>query len=136
VLPAELFPTRYRSSAHGISAASGKLGAILAAFAFGPLADIGGPNASLPSLLGVFSICMLAGLLVTFWIPETAGRTLEEIARRDADEKSGRGLFAGMGSRLWLLASIGMRKIRAQRDEDSYSVIGLRATDAHDELDE
>ncbi|KAG8975756.1 Inorganic phosphate transporter pho84, partial [Tulasnella sp. 427] len=30
VLPGELFPTRYRSTSHGISAASGKLGAVLA----------------------------------------------------------------------------------------------------------
>jgi MFS transporter, PHS family, inorganic phosphate transporter len=30
VIPGEVFPTRYRSTAHGISAASGKLGAIVA----------------------------------------------------------------------------------------------------------
>ena len=30
VIPGEIFPTRYRSTAHGISAGSGKLGAIIA----------------------------------------------------------------------------------------------------------
>ena len=37
IIPGELFPTRYRSTAHGISTASGKLGAIIAqaAFTFG-----------------------------------------------------------------------------------------------------
>ncbi len=30
VVPGEVFPTRYRSTAHGISAASGKLGSIIA----------------------------------------------------------------------------------------------------------
>jgi len=30
IVPGEVFPTRYRSTGHGISAASGKLGAIVA----------------------------------------------------------------------------------------------------------
>lgn len=34
VIPGEAFPTRCRSTAHGISAASGKLGAIIAQVAF------------------------------------------------------------------------------------------------------
>lgn len=29
IIPAEVFPTRYRATAHGISAAFGKLGAVL-----------------------------------------------------------------------------------------------------------
>jgi PHS family inorganic phosphate transporter-like MFS transporter len=29
IIPGELFPTRYRSTAHGIAAASGKLGALI-----------------------------------------------------------------------------------------------------------
>lgn len=35
--PAELFPTRFRAFAHGISAASGKAGAILSALVFNTL---------------------------------------------------------------------------------------------------
>ena len=45
VVPGEVFPTRYRSTAHGISAASGKLGAIIAQVGFAQLKDIGGPSA-------------------------------------------------------------------------------------------
>jgi PHS family inorganic phosphate transporter-like MFS transporter len=42
--PAELFPTRYRAFAHGISAASGKAGAIIASLAFNALSKkIGTP---------------------------------------------------------------------------------------------
>ena len=41
VYPAEVFPTAVRSSAHGISAASGKLGAIIAAQLFSMVADYG-----------------------------------------------------------------------------------------------
>jgi len=44
VIPGEVFPTRYRSTAHGISAASGKLGAIVAQVGFARLKDIGGTN--------------------------------------------------------------------------------------------
>ena len=45
IIPGEVFPTRYRSTSHGISAASGKLGAILAQVGFARLKDIGGKNA-------------------------------------------------------------------------------------------
>ena len=34
VIPGEIFPTRYRSTAHGISAACGKLGAIVSQIIF------------------------------------------------------------------------------------------------------
>lgn len=45
VVPGEIFPTRYRSTGHGISAASGKLGAILAQIMAFQLKNIGGTNA-------------------------------------------------------------------------------------------
>lgn len=44
VIPGEIFPTRYRSTADGISAASGKLGAIVTQVGFSKLKDRGGPN--------------------------------------------------------------------------------------------
>jgi MFS transporter, PHS family, inorganic phosphate transporter len=44
VIPGEVFPTRYRSTAHGISAASGKLGAVIAQVGFARLKNIHGPN--------------------------------------------------------------------------------------------
>jgi PHS family inorganic phosphate transporter-like MFS transporter len=46
IIPGGIFPTRYRSTAHGISAASGKLGAIIAQVAFFQLIDIGGAPGS------------------------------------------------------------------------------------------
>jgi PHS family inorganic phosphate transporter-like MFS transporter len=45
VIPGEVFPTRYRSTAHGISAASGKLGAVVAQVGFARMQNIGGTNA-------------------------------------------------------------------------------------------
>ncbi len=50
VVPGESFPTRYRSTAFGIAAASGKLGAVVAQVGFGKLVNIGGPNAFVPHL--------------------------------------------------------------------------------------
>jgi hypothetical protein len=43
--PAEIFPTRYRATAHGVSAACGKTGAIISSLAFNSLTNkIGTPN--------------------------------------------------------------------------------------------
>ncbi|KAG0043216.1 Inorganic phosphate transporter pho84 [Gryganskiella cystojenkinii] len=85
VVPGEVFPTRVRATAHGISAASGKLGAILATFLFNKVAEIGGKqgdHAFLPQLLGIFSGVMALGFLCTFLIPETKGMSLEDIEQR------------------------------------------------------
>lgn len=79
IIPGEVFPTRYRSTAHGLSAASGKLGAIVAQVGFSQMKDIGGKNAFVDKLLLIFAAFMFLGLLVTFFIPETAGKSLEEI---------------------------------------------------------
>ncbi|KAG0375887.1 MAG: major facilitator superfamily domain-containing protein [Linnemannia gamsii] len=85
VVPGEVFPTRVRATAHGISAASGKLGAILATFLFNKVAEIGGQpgeHAFLPQLLGIFAGVMALGFFATFLIPETKGMSLEEIEKR------------------------------------------------------
>ncbi|KAG8685332.1 Inorganic phosphate transporter pho84 [Ceratobasidium sp. 394] len=88
IVPGEAFPTRYRSTAHGISAASGKLGAIIAQVGFARLKDIGGaPNsgAFLKHILEIFALFMLTGLFATFLIEETKGRTLEDLSNESQD---------------------------------------------------
>lgn len=85
VVPGECFPTRYRSTAHGISAASGKVGSIVAQVGFGLLKDIGGSNAWINHLLQLFAFFMLTGIFSTFFIDETKGKSLEELAG-DYDE--------------------------------------------------
>jgi len=79
VIPGEVFPTRYRSTAHGISAATGKLGAVIAQVGFAKLSNIGGTNAFLGHILEIFAFFMLTGIFTTLLIPETKGRSLEEI---------------------------------------------------------
>ncbi|KAJ1995691.1 hypothetical protein GGI25_000670 [Coemansia spiralis] len=83
VWPGEVFPTRFRATAHGISAAAGKLGAIVAQAGLMSLKDRGGPNAFIPHLIEIFALFTLFGFFVTFWIPETRGKTLEEITGED-----------------------------------------------------
>jgi MFS transporter, PHS family, inorganic phosphate transporter len=80
VIPGEVFPTRYRSTAHGISAAAGKLGAIISSAGLFQLKDIGGKNAQVPTLLIIFSVFMVVGLIFTFLLPETKGKTLEQLS--------------------------------------------------------
>lgn len=74
MIPAEIFPTRYRATCHGISAAAGKLGSILvqvlsAYYKFG--SGVGDePTIRHGWILIVFSVCMVLGAVVThFWIP-------------------------------------------------------------------
>ncbi|KAJ5895078.1 hypothetical protein N7495_006769 [Penicillium taxi] len=73
MIPAELFPTRYRGTCYGISAAAGKLGSILIQVS-SMYYQISGPSETSTRHHGiisfVFSGCMLLGALVThYWIP-------------------------------------------------------------------
>ncbi|KAH0277092.1 MFS general substrate transporter, partial [Aureobasidium melanogenum] len=83
IIPAEVFPTRYRATAHGISAAFGKLGAVLSQCILGWLQ---GSIQTDKTYLLVFSAFMLIGLVLTvYWIPRSRDKngqtlTLEELA--------------------------------------------------------
>ncbi|KAF3041222.1 hypothetical protein E8E11_000636 [Didymella keratinophila] len=93
IIPAEIFPTRYKCTCHGIAAASGKLGSwivqIFLAYAFqndeqGEQYDWERENFG--HVLQVMSAFMLAGAAVTYFlVPETRdhdnkSRTLEVLA--------------------------------------------------------
>lgn len=58
IVPGEVFPTRYRSTAHGISAGSGKIGAIVAQAMSGALKNMGGTNAWINHLMEIFALFM------------------------------------------------------------------------------
>lgn len=88
IIPGECFPTRYRSTGHGLSAAMGKIGAIVAQVMAQPLMTKGAPadchgndcHPWLNHIMQIFALFMLCGTLVSFLVPETKGRTLEELA--------------------------------------------------------
>jgi len=77
VLPAEIFPVEARTTAHGISAAVGKVGAFIGAFLFPIL--LNDPAFRLPGAMGVAAIVALAGFGLTFILPEPDHKSLETI---------------------------------------------------------
>jgi PHS family inorganic phosphate transporter-like MFS transporter len=58
IVPGEVFPTRYRSTGHGISAASGKIGAIISQAFIGPLRNQGGSDAFINHVMQIFALFM------------------------------------------------------------------------------
>lgn len=90
IVPGECFPTRYRSTAHGLSAASGKVGAIIAQTCIGTLINHGcskdDQNCFLPHVMEIFALFMLLGVFTSLLIPETRRMTLEEVTEKYHDE--------------------------------------------------
>ncbi|BAH93489.1 probable inorganic phosphate transporter 1-10 [Oryza sativa Japonica Group] len=86
ILPAELFPARFRSTCHGLSGAAGKLGALVGSIGFlwasqqkdgaaaGHLPGIG----MMYALFVLGGICLLGLALTYVFTPETMMRSLEE----------------------------------------------------------
>jgi MFS transporter, PHS family, inorganic phosphate transporter len=94
IVPGEVFPTRYRSTGHGISAATGKIGSIIAQALIGPLRNKGGPNAWLNHVMEIFALFMyipfffyvtirFCGIFTSLLIPETKRKRLEELTGED-----------------------------------------------------
>jgi PHS family inorganic phosphate transporter-like MFS transporter len=95
VVPAEIFPARLRSTCHGISAAAGKAGAIVGAFGFLYAAQSKDPTKTdkgYPTGIGIKnSLIMLgvinfAGMLFTLLVPESKGKSLEELTGENEGE--------------------------------------------------
>ncbi|KAG9011526.1 hypothetical protein FRB94_008095 [Tulasnella sp. JGI-2019a] len=85
--PAEVFPTRFRAFAHGLSAASGKAGAIISSLLFNSLSNHIGPN----HVLWIFFGVSVAGAFVTLLLPEVQGRDPDLVyAQELADARAGR----------------------------------------------
>lgn len=88
IVPAELFPARFRTTCHGISGAVGKVGAIIGSVGFlwasrDPPDGIG-VSSTLASMGGV---CVLGFFVTYFFTRETMGRSLEE--NENVDEFTG-----------------------------------------------
>lgn len=78
ILPTELFPTRIRTTAHGISAGAGKAGAAIFTFLL-PIIEVAYGINVVFAILG--SISMLGVLLTIIFIKETKGKSLEVTSR-------------------------------------------------------
>ncbi|KAL2644790.1 hypothetical protein R1flu_012377 [Riccia fluitans] len=99
IVPAELFPARLRSTCHGISAASGKAGAIVGAFGFlyasqsehDGKQDHGYPTGiGIKKSLLVLAITNAIGFFFTFLVPETNQKSLEELSGENEVEAENR----------------------------------------------
>jgi len=78
VYPAEIFPVEVRTTAHGLSAGAGKIGAFAGAYLFPDMlaSSLGVRGAEI-----VAGIVAAAGLLVTVaLLPEPKGRSLEDLS--------------------------------------------------------
>ncbi|KAJ3689955.1 hypothetical protein LUZ61_019119 [Rhynchospora tenuis] len=92
IVPAEVFPARLRSTCHGISAACGKAGAIVGAFGF-LYASQGNPPSrgyrkgiGLRNSLFVLATSNFLGMVMTLFVPEAKGKSLEEVSMENVDE--------------------------------------------------
>ncbi len=103
IIPGEVFPTRYRSTSHGISAASGKIGSIIGQGAIAPLRTTGATSSNpapwMDHVLEIYALFMLLGCFSTLLLPETKRKTLEQLSGEDdyanqtpADAGNGSGL--------------------------------------------
>ncbi|EKM48157.1 uncharacterized protein PHACADRAFT_203171 [Phanerochaete carnosa HHB-10118-sp] len=82
IYPAEVFPTKFKATAHGMSAACGKAGAIISALAFNQLTNsIGTPN-----VLWIFFGCCIAGAVCTQLLPESKGRDPDLLYAEELEE--------------------------------------------------
>jgi len=81
--PAEIFPTRYRAFAHGISAACGKAGAIISALVFNDLSKKIGTD----KVLWIFVGCCIAGAFLTLLLPEVRGRDPDLVLKEELAER-------------------------------------------------
>lgn len=88
IVPAEVFPTRVRATAHGFSAACGKCGAILSSLLFSYLAKPEHLNNQ-----GVFwiffGVSILGAVVTWFFVPETKGYDADEVDRLELAAKNG-----------------------------------------------
>ncbi|KAG6394894.1 hypothetical protein SASPL_145485 [Salvia splendens] len=95
VVPAEIFPARLRSTCHGISSAAGKAGAIVGAFGFLYAAQSKDPKkteAGYPAGMGVRNALLVLGcvnalgVMFTLLVPESNGKSLEEMSKENEVE--------------------------------------------------
>ncbi|KAK7278476.1 hypothetical protein RJT34_23506 [Clitoria ternatea] len=84
IVPAEIFPARVRSTCHGISAAAGKAGAIVGSFGFLYAQNSIGARNTLIAL----GVVNFLGMMFTFLVPESKGKSLEEISGEAEEENA------------------------------------------------
>jgi MFS family permease len=78
IIPAEAFPTKFRSTCHGFSAACGKCGALIAGLGIFDLILKKHDN-EFRVAFGILAVPMFLGVFFTMLVPETKGKPLEDL---------------------------------------------------------
>lgn len=106
VVPAEIFPVRLRSTCHGIPAAAGKAGAIVGAFGFLYAAQpkdktktAAGypPGIDVKNSLIMLGVINFVGMIMTFLVPESKGKSLEELSDENVNDETALSAVATSG---------------------------------------
>jgi PHS family inorganic phosphate transporter-like MFS transporter len=79
IVPAELYPVKFRTTGHGISAAAGKTGAAITTFFFVYLLD----SIGLKEILMMLAIISFVGAVLSIFLKETKNVPLEDAAGED-----------------------------------------------------
>merc|ERR1712000_235916 len=66
VIPSTVYPKEVRSTMNGLSAASGKLGAVAGAYIFGAVVDV----TSLPTVMTLCACLSVVGMVITYYFIE------------------------------------------------------------------
>lgn len=86
IVPGEVYPSRVRGLAFGVSAATGKLGAILSGVLFNYLSSP--QHIGVANVLWIFFACGLLGAIMTFFfVPETKGVDADAVDYAEVQEK-------------------------------------------------
>lgn len=122
IVPGECFPTRYRSTSHGISAGSGKIGSIIAQAAIAPLRTRGATskiaNPWQNHVMQIYSLFMFLGIFSTLLIPETKRITLEQLAGEyDMGDEGITGRHAGQETNVKTVAEDGSDTVASPTKE-------------------
>lgn len=81
VFPAEIYPVRYRTTGHGISAASGKLGAAISTLYFPFLLN----SIGIKGILEMLAVLSILGAGVTLLLKEPKNSSLEEVSQEELE---------------------------------------------------
>lgn len=76
VLPVEVYPTLVRATCHGMSAAAGKVGAVIGVVAFSPCEKVFGIEVV---LMGCGVVCLTGALFTFFFTPTTLPDNLDDL---------------------------------------------------------
>jgi len=79
VIPAEVYPTRYRTTGHGISAAAGKVGAAISTLLF-PSLEL---SIGIHGIMLIYAAAALMGLGLTLLLKEPKQKDLETVAEEE-----------------------------------------------------